>query len=92
MASEPTYEELFEFLLSLGFKRPSTTTFEHAFRHDESDTLLVFSMLDDANTGRPVRDVDLLSTRVHLQENGLIEDWPREFETTQKTPDERREV
>ncbi len=82
MASEPTYDELFEFLLSLGFKRSSTTTCEHSFRHPELDTVLVFSMLNDANTDRPVRGADLLSTRVHLHENGLIEDWPQELEST----------
>ncbi len=80
MASEPTYNELFEFLLSLGFERSSTTTFEHSFRHDKSGVFLVFSMLDDGNTDRPVRDADLLSTRVHLQESGLIEQWPQELE------------
>jgi hypothetical protein len=73
MYNSPTYAELFAFLVAdLGFRDVSTNKFERVFEHTDSSTVLLFSMMDDADEQRPVRTADLLSAQVHLEGKGLV--------------------
>ena len=63
------FERLRELLLSLGFTEEWVEGSHRAFRHEDSDTLIVLSPSYVSST--PVRDEDLVSVRRHLEEKGL---------------------
>jgi hypothetical protein len=69
MASQITYGELAEVLTRLGFVATSVKDRLRAYRHAESDTLIV---LPSYPWGSPARDLDLVSIRRHLVDNDLI--------------------
>ena len=52
---------------------PNVPSTEWVFWHEPSDTVLLFPLLDDENTARPVRKADLASTETHLRGRGLID-------------------
>jgi hypothetical protein len=84
MASQITYRELAEALTRLGFVATTVKDRLRAYRHADSETLIV---LPNRPWGSPARDLDLVSVRRHLVENDLIgED---EFETLLVEPDLR---
>jgi len=66
-----TFGQLRQFLLSLGFVEGSADADFTAFRHADSDTVLVFPKMQ--GPGDPVPSQDLVSARQHLQERGLID-------------------
>ena len=71
--SQITYEELFVFLKQLGFQDKSRSKFERVSEHTGHGVLLAFSMLDDANTERPVRAADLTTVEFQLRQHDLLD-------------------
>jgi hypothetical protein len=69
MASQITYVELSEFLTRLGFVATTIEDRWRAYRHAESDTLILVA---DHDRTLPARHADLVSVRRHLVENNLI--------------------
>lgn len=70
-----THGELRRLLVALGFVEESVEGSHRAFRHADSDTLIVLP--DYRDLSEPVRDEDLISVRRHLEERGLA--GPRDF-------------
>jgi hypothetical protein len=75
------YSLLKQYLMSLDFDDISVKSTYYAFKHIESGTLIVLSLL--AGDDDVVRQEDLVSVRRHLVENGLI--TGREFASFLKT-------
>jgi hypothetical protein len=75
-ASEITYRELAEFLTRLGFVPTMVEDRWRAYRHADSDTLIVVANHDWTS---PARHLDLVSIRRHLVDNDLIGE--NEFDT-----------
>jgi len=69
MASQITYGELAEVLMRLGFTATTVEDRWQAYRHADSDTLIVLANRDSASPARPS---DLVSVRRHLVDNDLI--------------------
>ena len=74
-ASQITYGDLAEFLTGLGFVSLAVGERWRAYRHVDSDTLIVLAN-HDSNV--PARQLDLVSVRRQLLEKALIEE--NEFE------------
>lgn len=66
-----TYRSLFELLESLGFQQHPGKVRPQArvFFHEPTDTVLAFGRAPD----EPVTPADLLSTEVHLQAKGIVD-------------------
>ena len=75
IAKQITYVELDHLLARLGFVESTIEGRWRAYRHSDSDSLIILSNRDRT---LPARKVDLVSVRRHLVENDLIEE--REFE------------
>lgn len=84
---KPTYLRLFQFLLDLGFEDCSNSKIERVFEHPTTETLVAFSMMDEAGEDGPIRGSDFTSVEVRLVESGLLggslNDAIREFWKTQ---------
>ncbi len=76
MASQITYGELAEVLTRLGFVATTVEDRWRAYRHADSDTLIVMANHDWT---LPARHLDLVSVRRHLVDNDFIEE--NEFDT-----------
>ena len=72
MAKRPTYTQLFAFLQELGFQAEASDQYERVFLHEPTETMLLFSLLDDPSTDRPVTEADFTSVETHLRGRGLI--------------------
>jgi hypothetical protein len=72
MAERPTYTQLFSFLQDLGFRAEASDDFERVFLHEPTETVLLFSLLDDPSTDRPVTEADFTSAETHLRGKELI--------------------
>lgn len=71
MANERVvYTQLFNLLRELGFQEIPTKAKWRAFHHRDSDTLLPFVAHDPES---PVRELDVISVRTHLDAQGLLE-------------------
>jgi hypothetical protein len=76
MASQITYGELADVLTQLGFVATTVEDRWRAYRHADSDTLIVLANRDSTS---PARHLDLISVRRHLIDNYLIGE--NEFDT-----------
>jgi hypothetical protein len=72
MAKRPTYAQLFAFLQDLGFRAEASDQYERVFLHEPTETVLLFSLLDDPSTDRPVTEADFTSVETHLRGRELI--------------------
>jgi hypothetical protein len=70
MPANITYGQLFAFLRNFGFEEASPGTADRVFRHADSGTLLVFSLMHDE--GDRVANADLVSTERFLRTKQLI--------------------
>ena len=68
---DATYGQLCQLLLRLGFLDESVKGSHRAFRHADSDTLILFGEYYKRST--PLRDEDLVSVRRHLDEKGFVD-------------------
>jgi hypothetical protein len=75
MAKQITYVELDKLLARLGFVESRIESRWRAYRHAESDSLIILSNRDRT---LPAREVELVSVRRHLVDNDLIDE--REFD------------
>jgi hypothetical protein len=75
-ASRISYGELAEVLERLGFVATTVEDRWRAFRHADSDTLIVLANHDRSSPARPL---DLVSVRRHLVDKDLIDE--NEFDT-----------
>lgn len=71
MASQISYGELADVLERLGFVATTVENRWRAYRHADSDTLIVLANHDRTATARPL---DLISVRRHLVGNDLIDE------------------
>jgi hypothetical protein len=69
MASQITYGELADVLAQLGFVVTTVEDRWRAYRHADSDTLIILANRDWRS---PARNLDLVSIRRHLVDNDLI--------------------
>jgi hypothetical protein len=76
MASRISYGELAEVLERLGFVATTVENRWRAYRHADSDTLIV---LGNHDRTLPARPLDVVSVRRHLVEKDLIAE--NEFDT-----------
>lgn len=69
--TEITFDGLKKFLRQIGYDQILQCSRSLVFRHPRSETLVMLSIPDD---GCSVRSADLLSIRVRLENQGLIDD------------------
>ncbi len=69
--TEITFDGLKKFLRQIGFDQTLQCSRSLVFHHPQGETLVMLSIPDD---GHSVRSADLLSIRVRLENQGLIDD------------------
>jgi len=70
---EINYQQLFEFLDSLGFEECSVSPVEKVFEHGATETMVAFSLVDESGEMSIVSNPDYLSVEVRLDQCGLID-------------------
>ena len=71
MIKRVTYGQLYQLLLDLEFVDQQVQQPWKAYRHGDTDTLI---LLANRNQTLPARDSDLFSVRRYLVDNGLMEE------------------